>query len=78
MRCENPESIRYAQVAVVVEELYKCYTEDYVCVIRKVYKQIRTPRERRACVNSAVSETDRASTTLMWHLGPGNSNMCLI
>ena len=28
------ESIRYAQVAVVVEELYKCYTEDYVCVIR--------------------------------------------
>ena len=55
MRCKNPESIRYAQVAVVVEELYKCYTEDYVCVIRKVYKQIRTPRflwERRACVNS--------------------------
>ena len=44
MRCKNPESIRYGQVAAVVEELYKCYTEDYVCVIREVYKRIRTPR----------------------------------
>ena len=47
MRCKNPESIRYVQVAVVVEELYKCYTEDYVCVIRKVYKRIRTTRIRQ-------------------------------
>ena len=55
MRCKIPESIRYAQVAMVVEELYKCYTEDYVCVTRKVYKRLRTPRflwERRVCVNS--------------------------
>ena len=31
MRRKNPESIWYAQVAVVVEELY---TKDYGCVIR--------------------------------------------
>ena len=29
MRCKNPESIWYAQVAVVVEELYKCYMRIY-------------------------------------------------
>ena len=56
MRCKNPESIRYAQVAVVVKRvILMLYGGLRLRDTGKVYTRIRTPRflwERCACVNS--------------------------
>ena len=49
-------------IIIIIPARFRSAMQDYIFVIRKVYKRIRTPRERRACVNSGSGRLILAPT----------------